>query len=247
VYKIGTTIITSPNTFSRGTTTVTVVATNSCGSTTNTFTVIVNDNQNPSIICKPNATRTTTSSTYTVSGTEFDATAADNCGISSLVYRLRGATTAAYNNSNISLNLVKLNIGTTTITWRATDVNGKTTNCNINVVVAAVAFRKISFDTSAGLSKSLMTGKADLLQHAGLKVNVTPNPTSDYFTLVFRSVSKSKIKLVVYDITGRLVDQNLEIPANSSLQLGNEYQNGLYIAELIQGGEKVVLKLAKSK
>jgi hypothetical protein len=39
----------------------------------------------------------------------------------------------------------------------------------------------------------------------------------------------------------------LEIPANSSLQLGNEYQNGLYIAELIQGGEKVVLKLAKSK
>ena len=103
MYKIGTTVITSPRVFPSGTTTVTVTATNSCATITMTFLVTVNDNQSPSITCKPGATKTTSTSTYTVSGTEFNATASDNCGTPSLIYSLSGATVVAFNAANTSL------------------------------------------------------------------------------------------------------------------------------------------------
>ena len=68
---------------------------------------------------------------YTVQGNEFDATATDNCSIGSLIYNLTGATTG----SGASLGGVKLEQGTTIVTWTATDASGNTVNCSFDVEI----------------------------------------------------------------------------------------------------------------
>jgi hypothetical protein len=78
-----------------------------------------------------------------------------------------------------------------------------------------------------------------------LNVSVSPNPTSYYFNLRLKSTSNEKVKITVVDIAGRVIEQRTYVPANSTLQLGNRYHPGIYIAEILQGKEKVVLRLIK--
>jgi Secretion system C-terminal sorting domain len=78
-----------------------------------------------------------------------------------------------------------------------------------------------------------------------LNVSVSPNPTSYYFNLRLKSTSNKKVKITVVDIAGRVIEQRIDVPANSTLQLGNRYHPGIYIAEILQGKEKVVLRLIK--
>lgn len=67
--------------------------------------------------------------TYTVSGTELDATVVENCG--PLGYTLSGATSG----SGASLAGVVLSAGTTTITWSASKANGQKATCSFQVRV----------------------------------------------------------------------------------------------------------------
>ncbi len=222
--------ITSTYTFFRGTTPVMVRATNSCGSVMKLFLVTVVDNQPPAITCVPNATRTTdgNSNKYSVRGHEFDATASDGCGVASLVYSLSGATVEGFERENTSLNNVRLNVGTTTITWKATDVNGNVSTCSTNVTVNANPGHNFrTFDAPT------------------LKVKVAPNPTSNYFTLQFSSESAENVKIIVTDDLGRTVEQVSNIWPNSSLQIGGKYHPGVYIVQAIQGDYMVPLKLIK--
>jgi hypothetical protein len=78
-----------------------------------------------------------------------------------------------------------------------------------------------------------------------LTIKVMPNPTSYYFNLVMKSLSKENVKLTVMDITGRVMEQRTEIPANTTIQLGDKYHPGIYIAEFLQGNDKVTLRLIK--
>jgi len=80
-----------------------------------------------------------------------------------------------------------------------------------------------------------------------LTVKVAPNPTSYYFTLGFQSGSNEKMKLIVTDIVGKIIEQRTDIPANSTIQLGSRYHFGVYIAEIIQGKERVTLRLVKGR
>jgi hypothetical protein len=78
-----------------------------------------------------------------------------------------------------------------------------------------------------------------------LSIQVMPNPTSYYFTLIMKSLSKENVKLTVTDITGRVVEQRSSVAANSTLQLGSGYHPGIYIAEFMQGNDRITLRLIK--
>jgi len=78
-----------------------------------------------------------------------------------------------------------------------------------------------------------------------LTVTVMPNPTSYYFKLGLKSLSKEKVKLTVTDITGRVMEQRTDIPANSTIQLADHYHPGIYIAQFLQGDDKVTIRLIK--
>jgi pyrimidine operon attenuation protein/uracil phosphoribosyltransferase len=58
-------------------------------------------------------------------------------------------------------------------------------------------------------------------------------------------LSKEKVKITVTDITGRIIEQRTDIPANSTIQLGGHYHPGIYIAQFLQGNDKVTRRMIK--
>jgi len=110
---------------------VTDAATNAATEVTRTVTV--EDTTAPVVTCKGDANKLVNPYliTYEVLSNEFDATATDACGIATLNYVLSGATSG----SGTSLGGVLLNLGNTTITWTATDVNGNSSECTTIVTV----------------------------------------------------------------------------------------------------------------
>ncbi|MGN6341913.1 MAG: beta strand repeat-containing protein [Ginsengibacter sp.] len=86
---------------------------------------------------------------------------------------------------------------------------------------------------------------SDMEGNGKLSIQVMPNPTSYYFTLILKSLGKENVKLTVTDITGRVVEQRTSVLANSSLQLGSQYHPGIYIAEFMQGNDRITLRLIK--
>ncbi len=122
--------------FPLGETTVTYTATDASGnSSTCTFKVTVIDNTPPAIAtCPGNQTEDANLGiTYIHSGTDWDATASDNCNFS-LEASLSGATSK----TNITtLDGETFNEGTTTVTWTATDDEGNTDECTFTVTINA--------------------------------------------------------------------------------------------------------------
>ena len=111
----------APAAFPIGTTTVTWTATDDAGNaTTCTQTVTISDDDDPILTCPANATlNTNTACTYV--GTIGTATATDNCDSSVTVT----------NNAPAAFP-----IGTTTVTWTATDDAGNATTCTQTVTVS---------------------------------------------------------------------------------------------------------------
>ncbi|WP_353550075.1 HYR domain-containing protein [Sediminibacterium sp. KACHI17] len=113
--------IASGSSFSKGVTTVTVTATDAVGNqSTCSFTVTVNDNTAPVFTSTPSAV--TVSNNTGLCGATVALTApsaSDNCGVASVT-------------SNAPATFP---IGTTVVTWTATDVNGNTSTISQSVTV----------------------------------------------------------------------------------------------------------------
>ena len=146
------------------------------------------------------------------------------------MYSLSGATVDGFDRNNTSLNNVKLNIGTTTITWKATDVNGNVSTCSTNITVTGNPGHYYGREDESAPS---------------LQVKVAPNPTSNYFTVNFVSDKPANINIVVVDVMGRTVEEVRDILPNSTLQIGGKYHPGVYIVQAVQGSDAVALKLIK--
>ncbi|APG59411.1 hypothetical protein LPB144_02855 [Christiangramia salexigens] len=114
---------TSGSEFPIGTTTVTFTVTDIAGNTsTSSFTVTVTDSEDPVLNCPQDMIVTTvTGESYAI--VEFqDATATDNCGAT--VEQTAGPASGS-----------QFPIGTTTVTFTATDAAGNTTECSFTVTV----------------------------------------------------------------------------------------------------------------
>ncbi|HEY1115312.1 MAG TPA: Calx-beta domain-containing protein [Chitinophagaceae bacterium] len=78
-----------------------------------------------------------------------------------------------------------------------------------------------------------------------LSVTARPNPSAGAFTLVLQGNDRSPVTIKVTDASGRLVDAKAGITPNSTLHIGSNYRPGVYHAEVVQGQERVNLKLVK--
>ena len=114
----------SGSNFSVGTTTVTHRATDAAGNTADcSFTITVVDNQNPGISCPGNQTVNAANGQCQRAVNYTTPTASDNCpGVS--VARIGGPASGS-----------NFGVGTTTITYRATDAVGRTTDCSFTITV----------------------------------------------------------------------------------------------------------------
>ena len=78
-----------------------------------------------------------------------------------------------------------------------------------------------------------------------LKVTATPNPATNYFTLVTTSGDDKPLSVNVTDVMGRVVERRSGVAANSTLRIGYKLAAGVYVVEVIQGTQKVMMKLMK--
>ncbi|MFN0203203.1 MAG: HYR domain-containing protein [Bacteroidia bacterium] len=144
--------------FPVGTSTIVYTATDAGGNVeTCTFTITVNDTQNPSIICSPNVAVNTDAGLCTASnvllGSPF---AGDNCSIASVT-----------NNAPATYPT-----GTTNVTWTATDASGNTDTCVQTVTVTDVELPTITCPAN-------VSANSDAGQCYATNVNLGTPVTSD--------------------------------------------------------------------
>jgi uncharacterized repeat protein (TIGR01451 family) len=150
--KVGATSISSPHTFPVGTTAVQCTATNGIGAPAScSFNVTVNDNQTPVVNCPP----------------DVAANAAPNsCDASVDV----GTPSVSDNDPNVTANGTRsdaqpLNapypVGTTTITWTATDAAGNSASCQQTVTVADATAPVITLNGPAATTVECHNSFAD--------------------------------------------------------------------------------------
>ncbi len=81
-----------------------------------------------------------------------------------------------------------------------------------------------------------------------LGLSIYPNPTNSASTIEFTSPNNSKVNIFVYDVTGRMVEQN-ELNANAgvtnkhSVNTSGKLTPGIYFVSLIIDNNKIVKKL----
>jgi pectin methylesterase-like acyl-CoA thioesterase len=122
--------------------------------------------------------------------------------------------------------------------------NGKNTSSCLTQAQVASELSKggtLGSCTPAALPNTLVQD-----QLAGAFVaTVAPNPSSDNFTLRFRSSSSEVISIRVLDVYGRLMESRTGISVDKAISIGTNYLPGIYFAEVLQGNERQVLKLVK--
>jgi hypothetical protein len=75
-------------------------------------------------------------------------------------------------------------------------------------------------------------------------IQVYPNPTHSSFTLLYTAVNRSLTDLVVYDVSGRVVEKR-NITPGKPVELGTAYRPGIYYVQLTQGSVKMMTKIVK--
>jgi hypothetical protein len=91
--------------------------------------------------------------------------------------------------------------------------------------------------------------KVEGVESASLKafgIKASPNPATTQFTLqVNASNSNEKVSLRISDVNGRQIEVMNNLRGGQTFKLGASYKPGIYIAEMVQGKQKVTLKLVK--
>ena len=122
--------------FNLGQTRVKIVAYNDCSIDSCEFDVVVKDKQAPYVTCVGNQAKlpATGLDYYTAVGTEFDATASDNCsGVVTLTHNFVQSGV-----SSTSLAGAKFYLGTTKVKWYAVDAAGNKDSCEVTVKVGSI-------------------------------------------------------------------------------------------------------------
>lgn len=79
----------------------------------------------------------------------------------------------------------------------------------------------------------------------GLAVKASPNPTNDVFTFMITSPGKLPVHIRLLNEAGKMEESRSNIQLGSAFTMGRILHSGVYFAEVIQGKERVVVKLIK--
>jgi Raf kinase inhibitor-like YbhB/YbcL family protein len=84
---------------------------------------------------------------------------------------------------------------------------------------------------------------------AKLLLAVTPNPTVDKFVINFSNPQKKQLKMVVYDVSGKIVATFQSMQPNGSVVILEKAAPGMYLlkASFGQGGQQFTEKLIKTR
>jgi predicted extracellular nuclease len=127
--------------------------------------------------------------------------------------------------------------------------NGQTLAVNVNSVKdhlsshAGDKLGQCGQDPCSIQSRMITTNQ--FITGESFKVAVLPNPSRSSFILSIESNNELPVNIRILDVQGREIDQLRTQPANSIVKIGNTLKSGFYLAEVIQGNEKKIVKLVK--
>ena len=85
-----------------------------------------------------------------------------------------------------------------------------------------------------------------LMSYTGnLSVTVHPNPGTGYFNIKIQSGESSPVSIRIVDALGQIIENRHKIAPNGTLRIGDKWNAGTYIAEVIQGEERRIIKIIK--
>jgi len=127
--------------------------------------------------------------------------------------------------------------------------NGQTLAVNVNSVKehllshANDKLGKCGQDPCSQQSRLITSAK--MIVGESFKVSVLPNPSRTSFTLSIESNNELPIYIRILDVQGREINRLGNISANSTTKLGDKLHTGFYLAEIVQGDERKIVKLVK--
>lgn len=202
--------------FNVGITTVTVTATNICGSASCSFTVRVNDTENPTITCPANIQASTDAGICAATVATPNPVRADNCAVTKLTWTLSGATTGSSPATGINNVGTRLfNKGTTTVTYIVEDAAGNRASCSYTVTVrdfevpVVICSPNITVTTQAGLC----------VAEVAYTVTASDNCPGVTTQLVSGPASGSAFPLGTTTITWMAIDAATNVSTNCSFTI----------------------------
>jgi N-acetylneuraminic acid mutarotase len=227
----------------KGITAINWTASNGSLTSTCSFNVNVVDNQAPLVTCPGNISTTLKGRNCNTKVKTLNPTYSDNCGaVTALTWVMSGATSGSSPVTGINnAGSQSFNAGTTTVTYTAKDAVGNSSTCSFTVTVVNPncpnpLITKISAETIR--TKKILVGE--------LTIIVNPNPSINHFTFKIESNNpEQKVSVRILDLLGRQLETRDNLSANQTLQIGNNYKAGVYIAEIIQGNQRRVIRLVK--
>jgi large repetitive protein len=163
---------------------VTVTDNNNCDFNTSITLNTVVDITNPVITCHTgNRIETSDNNvcTYTVTDMTWDATATDNCLLSTLTYSLTGATSG----TGTSLQNQVFELGVTTVTWTATDGAGNTAMCSYTVQITDNQKPSLTSCGATGTQNVFADNGACTYTHSDLSWDATADDNCTVSTLTY--------------------------------------------------------------
>lgn len=149
----------------------------------------------------------------------------------------------------------------TTYQLTVKDKNGNVSTCTLTIYVVNILCGKFSDRvTVCHQNETLCLHYYEALRHIAhgdhlggcnnelpeLFINVHPNPTRNYFTVVVKSNNKTgKVKLRVMDLFSRVIEVRNNVPLEQPFTIGSNYARGVYILEVSQAGVRKSLLLIK--
>jgi len=228
VYRIGSTVITFPYNFQRGTSTVDVTASDVSGTATCSFTVTINDVQAPVITDVSANPSTLSPADNELKNVYIDYKVTDYCGpvTTSLSVTSNGSQNGNWeivDDHNVKLRAAQSGEDRIyTITITSTDKSGNQTVKTVSVTVP----------------------KTTVTEKIKLDLKVMPNPSKTYFTLYVRSNSDKPAILQVFDLYGRVKEVRSFYP-DATIRLGDNYRPGVYFVKITQGNVEIYTALVK--
>ncbi len=240
-YRVNNVVITSPYAFPVGTTTVTATATNATGTSSCTFTVTVNDNQapvisgisaTPNVLWPPNNKMRDVRVSYSTT----DNCGAITCGLTVTSNEGSSSDWQIIDANNVRLRAKRAGNGNGriyTITATCRDAAGNATSSSTIVTVPHDMGNRSNVAAEMGEQESLT-------------IDVLSNPSTTGFRVNISSEDKIGLMQVrLYNLSGVMVESNMRVRSDQTLNLGNSLRPGVYMLEVRQGQLMEKVKLIK--
>jgi len=128
--------------------------------------------------------------------------------------------------------------GTQSITVKLSRSGGNVTVVASNSCFSSTASLPLTLTTNCG---------ARLSNEDELETVVYPNPSNDYFKLNVAADDDTPYTLIVRDVTGRQLERRENMTPGETVVFGSDLAKGIYLAEILQGEERTVLRVVKNQ